>query len=331
MEYKSVKGFTGWAQLGFLFAFLGFGFILTAGVQFLFLLKMVPTGTNLTDSKELMKVMLAPENIGLARIQQVLGTLLLLFLPAYLWSFVSNGRKMFWLGFSKYFTVKQVFIGILLIFAASLAAGPLADLSKSIVSHFPSLNAKAKILEDTYNAQVIALSNLKNWPEYLTALVIMAFFPAMFEEVFFRGAMQNLLVKWWRSPMAAIFVTSFLFSLIHMSIYLFLSRLLLGFVLGLMYHKTKNIWVNILAHFINNAIAVTQMFYLSRQPTKIDINSIDPHIHWSVGVLGIITLAALFYFLDKASQKKVAQIDAKENLLIAAADPFRSFTNAENN
>lgn len=331
MEYKSVKGFSGWAQLGFLFAFLGAGFVVTAGVQALFLIKMIPSGTDISDADVLMKAMVAPQNINPARVLQVVSTLFLLFLPAYFWSVISNGGKLFWLGFNKYFTVKQVFIGMLLIFAASLAAGPLADLSKNIVSHFPSINAMAQKMEDLYNAQVVALSNLKSWPEYLTALVIMAFFPAMFEEVFFRGALQNLLVKWWRAPFAAIFVTAFIFSLIHMSIYLFLSRLVLGFVLGLMYHKTKNIWVNILAHFINNAIAVTQMFYLSRQPTKPDINSLDPHIHWSVGVIGAILAVALFYYLDKISKRKIAQIDSKENLLIAAADPFRSFTNAENN
>ena len=322
MEYKSVKGFTGWAQLGFLFAFLGAGFILAGFAQLL----MLPKGVSLMsgNSEAIMKAVLAPENVGLLRASQAVGSFFLLFVPAYLWSFVSNGKNTFWLGFNKYFTGRQLFIGFLLIFAASIAAGPLEDLTKAITVHFPSLDALAKKMEDTYNAQVAAMTNLKNWGEYLIAIVIMAFLPAVFEEVFFRGALQNLFVKWWKAPILAIFVSSFIFSLIHASIYLFLSRLLLGFVLGLMYHKTKNIWVNILAHFLNNAIAVSIMFFSPATST-------DPHVHWMIGIIAIAVLTALFFYLDQISGKKVAQTDAKENLLIAAADPFRSFTNAENN
>jgi membrane protease YdiL (CAAX protease family) len=323
MEYKSVKGFSGWGQLGFLFAFLGAGFVLAGIVQLI----MLPKGVSLTsgaDTDTIMKTLLAPENVGLLRASQAAGSLLMLFVPAYVWSVVSNGKNMFWLGFNKYFTGMQLFIGFLLIFSASIAAGPLEDLTKAITVHFPSIDAAAKKMEDMYNAQVAAMTNLKNWGEYLMAIVIMAFLPAVFEEVFFRGALQNLFIKWWKAPLLGIFISSLIFSLIHASIYLFLSRLLLGFVLGLMYYKTKNIWVNILAHFLNNAIAVSIMFFSPSTST-------DPHVHWTIGVGAVIALTALFYYLDKISQRKVAQIDAKENLLIAAADPFRSFTNAENN
>jgi membrane protease YdiL (CAAX protease family) len=322
MEYKSVKGFTGWAQLGFLFAFLGGGFVIAGFAQML----MLPKGVSLMSGNpdSIMKVILAPENVGLLRASQAIGSFLLLFVPAYLWSMASNGRQVFWLGFNKYFTGMQLFIGFLLIFTASIAAGPLEDLTKAITVHLPSVDAFAKKMEDTYNAQVAAMTNLKSWGEYLIAIVIMAFLPAVFEEVFFRGALQNLFVKWWKAPMLAIFASSFIFSLIHASIYLFLSRLLLGFVLGLMYYKTKNIWVNILAHFLNNAIAVSIMFFSPSTST-------EPHVHWVIGVGAVAVLTALFFYLDQISQKKTAQIDAKENLLIAAADPFRSFTNAENN
>ena len=56
-----------------------------------------------------------------------------------------------------------------------------------MVMHFPHLNEMAKNLENAYNDQVVALSNLKSWPEFIMAIFIMAFFPALFEEVFFRG------------------------------------------------------------------------------------------------------------------------------------------------
>ena len=331
MQYKSVKGFTGWAQLGFLFVFLGLGFILAGGVQLLFTLQMMPPGTKLTDPDAVIKAILAPENVNMARAMQVTGTLLLLFVPAVLWSWVSNGKNMFWLGFSKHITGRQLILGFLIIFTAAFAAAPLADLSRWIVAHFPSLDATAKKMEEQYNQQALALSDLRGWPDYLIALVIMAFLPAVFEEVFFRGAVQNLLVKWLRKPIVGIIITSLVFSVIHLSIYLFLSRFVLGIALGLMFYFTKNIWITVIAHFLNNAIAVSQLFFSAKVAGKKDLDQLDPHVHWSIGLLSTAVLAGLFIFLQKYSALNKAKIEAKENLLIAAADPFRSFAEAENN
>ena len=175
MEYKSVKGFGGWAQMGFLCAFLGLGFILAGGVQVLLSMQIMPAGKSITDSNALTTAMLSPENVGMARTIQVLGTFALLFIPAVLWSIVSNGKNMFWLGFSKYINGFQILLGFMLIFTAALAASPLADLTKFVVAHFPQLDKMANNMEVLYNKQAAALANINNWQEYITALFIMAF------------------------------------------------------------------------------------------------------------------------------------------------------------
>ncbi|RYY49228.1 MAG: CPBP family intramembrane metalloprotease [Chitinophagaceae bacterium] len=326
MQYKTVKGFSGPAALGMLLVFLGLGFILAGGAQLVIAMKMVPEGTSMTNMADvLVKSMLDPKNIAWARLSQVLGTLFLLFIPAILYSLVVNGKNPFWLGFSKYITPRQILIGFGIIFFANLMAGPVADLSKAIVAHFPSLDTFAKKLEDTYNEQVLALSNLKSWPEYIMAIFIMAFFPALFEEVFFRGALQNLFEKWWKSPIIAIFISSIIFSIIHFSIYLFLTRLILGFVLGLMYYKTRNIWVNVVAHFLNNAFAVTQLFLLSRQNVKPDLAKTEFALTWWMGLIAFAIVILLFKALEKYSQHNREKIAVKEAVLLEKGDPFRSF------
>jgi uncharacterized protein len=331
MEYRSIKGFTGWGQMGFLFAFLGAGFVLANFLQIGFGMLMLPAGAKITDADALMKAMLAPENVSIMRLSQVIGTLIAMLIPAVLWSFISNGKNPLWLGFSKHINVFQILLGFMIIFSAGITASLLADLTKSIVIHFPKLNATAKDWETKYAALTEAMSNLKSLPEYIIALFIMAFFPAMFEEIFFRGAMQNLLVKWLRKPIVAIIVTSLFFSLIHFSIYLFLSRAALGFVLGLMYYKTKNIWVNIVAHFLNNAFALTALYSMKAKTGKIDLEKIDPHVHWSLGLVGIVVLVGLFIMLIKYSAKNKARIEGEEKMLIAASLPKEPITHFQNN
>ena len=319
-------------MLGMLFLFLGVGFIIAAIVQVGIGMQMMPAGTPLDKMGDaILTAMLKPENVTLARISQVLGTLFLLFIPAVLYSLVVNGKNMWWLGFNRHVSLAQVVIGFFLIFLAGMAAAPLGDLSKSIVKHYPALDQFAANLEKMYNEQAMALSNLRSWPEFLVAIAIMAFFPAMFEEVFFRGALQDLFTRWWKNPLIAIIITSILFSLIHSSVYLFLSRAVLGFVLGLMYQKTRNIWVNIIAHFINNLLALSQLFYLYKTNQKVDMDTLDMQFGWIAAGVALVALVFLFRLLDKYSRKNLEKIRTEENILLERSNPFHRFNPTKNN
>lgn len=328
MQYKSVKGFTGWGQLGILLAFVGAGLIITAVIQLFIGYQLVPEGVSAEKMPEVMEsVLLQPENIAFARLAQVLGTLFLMFVPAWLFALVVYGRKaMFWLGFNKYVNAQQLAIGFGLIFLANLLSVPFYDLSKWIAGHFPDLNALAQRIEATYEEQVLLLSKLNSWPEFFMALLIIAFFPALFEEVFFRGAMQNMLEKWWRSPVAAIIFTSLFFSLIHLSIYLFLSRAVLGFVLGWMFYRTRNIWVCVFAHFLNNAIAVSQLFYFTLKKKDFKMDDLDPSFPWWVSVFNLAILIGLCLLLERYSTANKQRIARREMELTAQqSQPFGNY------
>jgi membrane protease YdiL (CAAX protease family) len=197
MQYTTIKGYSGFGAFLTLFLFLLAGVFLGFVVQVVIGFQMVPSGTSLDAlPNELLKGMKDPKNLGLVRALQVMGTLTMLFIPAILYNLVVNGKNWFWLGFNKHITVTQIAIGFGLIFMANVLAAPLAELSKLVVANFGELEVMAKKMEADYNEQVILLSNLRNWGDWALALLIMAFFPAVFEEVFFRGAMQNLFEKW---------------------------------------------------------------------------------------------------------------------------------------
>jgi membrane protease YdiL (CAAX protease family) len=331
MQYRSVKGFTGAGQLGFLLIFLGAGFLLAGAVQFLIGMQLMPAGTPIDRmGDELVKAMINPANVGYARLSQVLGTFFLLFVPAVLYLLLCHGKNSFWLGFNRYINGWQIILGFFLIFLANILANPLADLSKMIISYFPDWNAQAKLLEDAYTQQAVALSNLKSWGEFFMAIVIMSFFPALFEEIFFRGAVQNLLERWWKMPLLAVLVTSLFFSLIHMSYYLFLSRALLGFVLGLMYLRSKNLWVNIVAHFLNNTVALMQMFWISKNAGKIEIDKLDPKVPVWGALIALAITVGFFLLFERVSVKNRKQIAFKEQDLYEHKELLHSFPENKN-
>ena len=326
MAQLSTKKYTPLGQFGILLAFLGAGVILTSIAQFLMMFSAAPAGLSTENMQnEMMRALKDANNVGLLRWMQAVGTFLMMFIPAWIYAKICWGKPAFWLGSNKHFDIRQILLAIVLILCANLVASSLADVSKMIVSNFPSLDAAAKRMEDSYNEQVLTMSNLKSWSEYFAAVVLMAMLPALFEEFFFRGALQNILVRWFRHGLVAIIIASIIFSAVHMSIYLFLSRVALGLALGLLYYYSKNIWISVAAHFFNNAMAVTQMWILKLNDKKIDVATLDPVIPWYAGILAIVAFVLLLKLFIKVSKEHRQRILVKEQVLLAEADPFNGW------
>jgi membrane protease YdiL (CAAX protease family) len=62
-------------------------------------------------------------------------------------------------------------------------------------------------------------------------------------------------------------------------------------VLGLLFATTQNIWVPILAHFVNNAIAVGQVYYLRSTGQSLAENMDDTFPLW----LGLFHIVFFFF------------------------------------
>lgn len=331
MAYKSVKGYSGGAQVGFLLLFTGVGLMIAAFFQFAVGFTLIPKGTSMLDAGDAMlKAMNDPKNVNTVRMMQVVSTLLMLALPSWAFMRLCHSKHWLWLGFSKYINVQQVVLGIVLIFCANMLAQPLVDLTKYVLKGIPSLIEKADAMEKLYNDQVLLMSNLTSWGEYIISIFIIAFFPALFEEMFFRGAVQSTLHRWWKNPWITIIVTSILFSLIHLSIYLFLSRLLLGVALGWLFYKSRNVWVGVIIHFFNNTFALTQVFYLKKTGGKIDPAKLDSELPWWGVIISALVLIAVAVLFNRYSKANANTIRIKEESLYAQLNPFGNIASSSN-
>lgn len=84
----------------------------------------------------------------------------------------------------------------------------------------------------------------------------MALVPAVCEELFFRAGVQNLLQRWFGNVHVAVWLTAMVFSLAHGEVFAFLPRFVLGGLLGYLYVGSGSIVVNMVVHFVNNAMVV---------------------------------------------------------------------------
>lgn len=330
MQYRSLKGFTGWGQTGVLIALLGAGLILASFAQMLVLSQIDGMDVSLTEGTEgFMDKLLQPQHANYVRLMNAAGTFCMMFLPAVVFSLIVHGKSWFWMGFNRWFNVQQLIIGFALIFFANLIATPMADLTKSFVAGFPELNQIAISLEDDYERQVKVLANLTGWGEFIMALIFMALLPALFEEMFFRGTIQTLFERWWGKPILAIVVTALIFSLIHASVFLFMSRVVLGIVLGLLYYKTRNLWVNTFVHFANNALAAAQLFWYNQTHTEVKLDEIDPRLPWWTILPTLMLTFGGFYWINRYSKNNRLRIAEKEKALTemeSTGNPFKNTT-----
>jgi membrane protease YdiL (CAAX protease family) len=307
--------FNYWSQLAILLGLVGVGFIISSFITIAIGLKAMggDMAAAMKNPEAIQAALLNPANAGYAQTAQIAGTFFMMFLPSFAFVLICH-KKLLWAGFSKHFNVAQVLIGFLIMFTANYLAGPFEDITKKILVHLPSIDKSAKAAEDLYTRAVASMSNLKGMGQFIIAVFVIAFFPAVFEEMLFRGVLQNFLTKWLKKPAVAIVIASLLFSFIHASYYLFISRFILGYALGLMFYYTKNIWVNIFAHFINNLIALTVLFFTNMQDKAAVVNQPEFKLPiWSVFITGSI-LFGLFTLLIKVSKENRNRIALKESL-----------------
>ena len=119
--------------------------------------------------------------------------------------------------------------------------------------------------------------------------VIMA---PIFEEIIFRGIIQKGLINNGVKPWKAIVFASVVFGLVHGNPWQFVGAVMLGCVMGLVYHKTKSLLLPMLLHGFNNLCSSILIFY-TKNESFADAFKVSEYIILSTGIV----LFSLFYYL----------------------------------
>lgn len=239
------------------------------------------------------------ENVNLSRPLNVLATLFAFLIPGYLFAKIVDNKPNSYLGFNLNINAKQIMLVVLITFGGMILSGSLGMLNQQIPLPEEWMK-QARSMERKYNDAMLNMAHIKSVSDYILAMLVMALAPAIFEEVLFRGALQNLFVSWTKNAWVGIIITAILFSVIHISYFGFLPRFGLGMILGLIFYYSGSLWLSILLHFLNNAFVVTQLYVLTTQGKPIEqaMNDTAP-IWW--GLVALVLLIMLFKLLHKES------------------------------
>jgi membrane protease YdiL (CAAX protease family) len=138
----------------------------------------------------------------------------------------------------------------------------------------------------------------------LINIFMVALIPALGEEFLFRGTVQRIFYEWFRNEHLAVWIAALLFSLMHYQFLGFIPRILLGALFGYLFIWTGSIWMAVLAHFINNAVAVIYyyIFYQGTLETEPDLIGIEENA--VLMILASIMLTILLLAVIQQQRKK---------------------------
>lgn len=224
------------------------------------------------------------------------------FLMAYLWS----GKPIKWLCLDQSVPMKSAIIAVCLMLVASPGINLLSYLNQQMTlpACFSGIEVWMQQQEEAAAVLTERFLLTDSIGIFIVNILLMALLPAMAEELTFRGVLQHLFTPrtCTRIPHIAIWATAIVFSAIHCQFYGFIPRMLLGAVFGYALAWSGSLWLPMLMHFTNNALAV--VVYFIAHKAGWDTSSMDAFGTggtWWVGVLSLVLVGVGIYLLRRST------------------------------
>jgi len=223
-----------------------------------------------------------PEAIAVLKILQICQGIGLFILPGFVLAMYFSTNPLRYLGFNR----------------ISLNLGLLAALA--VVVAFPAINLLASLNEQVnmpqwmidmeQKAQVLtkAFMSVNSFGGFLLNIFMIAVLPAIGEELIFRGIFQKIFTELTGKVVWGVIISAVLFSAMHLQFQGFLPRFALGILFSYFYLWSGSLWLPIIAHFINNAIAIIgyTMIYKGTLPAEAE-NVGGLSVLWPLGIMSL--------------------------------------------
>jgi uncharacterized protein len=236
-----------------------------------------------------------PESIRVLKYFQVVQSIGIFVVPPFILAWLYHGKIAEYLNLDKRVNFESVFLVLVLSFAASPFVNFIGGLNENM--QFPEWlsgvenwmrNAEDKAAEITE-----AFLKVETVGGLAFNIFMIAFLPAIGEELLFRGVIQRIFTNWSRSYHWGIWISALLFSALHMQFYGFVPRVFLGVLFGYLLVWSGSMWLPIIAHFINNGVAIVAIYLIDKEllnPEIEEIGSTSDSFYMAVISLALIII-----------------------------------------
>jgi hypothetical protein len=224
--------------------------------------------------------------------------------PALVFARLSSVAWKKYLGF-RFIMPRIAIASALVVIAALPLINVMAWLNEGLVlpESLSSLEEVFAGMEETAQKLTMAIAGTGSVSSLMINILVVALLPALGEEMIFRGLMIPIFRKWTGNVHVAVWLSAFLFSAMHFQFYGFIPRFLLGALLGYLFVWSKSIWAPIIAHFVNNALALILLFMMARGSISEDLDSFDPDFSdWLLVGVSAAAVSGLIFYITKYSK-----------------------------
>ncbi len=249
------------------------------------------------------------ENLNILRYMQILSHIGLFIVPSLVFAILVGGRV------EKYFNINYrvesnfFILGVLVIIAAVPLINFLIELNMrmTLPESLQHLEEWMDQAEDSAAELTELFLNVETLPALFFNIFMIAVIPALGEEFMFRGIVLRIFGQWSKNIHIAVWVSAILFSAMHLQFYGFLPRLFLGAILGYLFVWGGSIWLPVLAHFVNNAMAVTAHYLAHNDYVSVDYEQMgEETISLAYIILSIIIVAVILFIFYMRNRQKAA-------------------------
>lgn len=238
---------------------------------------------------------------------QLIQTAALFLLPPFLMAFLWTKQPLEWLKLkseTRGYGLWAIFLMLIALPAINLVG--YFNQQMSLPAFLEPLEQWMKTAEENAAHLTEQFLSVTTFDGLIINILLMALLPAVAEELTFRGVLQRLIQTQTNEAInregkrvhLAIWCTAILFSAIHMQFYGFLPRMLMGALFGYALVWTGSLWIPILMHFTNNAMAVILYFLAIRSGWDMDkVDTIGTNDTLWLGVVSLVlTIIGIYAF-----------------------------------
>lgn len=191
-----------------------------------------------------------------------------------------------------------ILAGTVLFFGVLMLSGLLGEINSLV----PASEYWKNLEEVNLAAQKLLIQG-EGTKDLLFSLFVVAFLPALLEELAFRGFGLHIFNRLFQNKHAAVVTQAVIFAFIHFNITQMLPIFGIGLLFGYLAYYTKSIWYGVLIHFLNNAFAVIALFYADKYEWAKTLNA-EEHLSPLYYAIGLAVLGAGLYLFFKSTSKR---------------------------
>jgi membrane protease YdiL (CAAX protease family) len=258
-----------------------------------------------------------PNVLIFLKIVQAISVVVLFILPAFLIAQFWTKPKIHYLGITQKPRAATLIAAGLGILCAMPVINWMAELNQHmhLPEAFSGVEAWMKSSEEKAAELTEAFTKGTSIGVLLLNLFVVAFMAALSEEIFFRGILQKVSIECFKNKHVGVWFGAVIFSAFHMQFFGFFPRMLMGAYLGYLFLWSGSLWPGILAHFLNNGMAVFLVWLVNRGTISVDVDKVGIHESELIYVIvsAIMVLLSLFIVYRLEQKKSVILHPSAEN------------------